>query len=143
MSVIIKNCIVKNTLIRGFKPSDVKGRFIHLDASNPDNVVLSDDNIEYLLDISGNGNDFSQPTALNRPLYDLGKRKGKNVVNFDGIEDTLFALFSEIPQPFTMLVVANISNIISTNEFIFDGVPLNKKGCFNLLQQPMDNECRK
>jgi hypothetical protein len=73
-------------------------------------------------DLSGNGRDFTQGTAANRPLYKTNIVGGKPVVRFDGSNDFLAGTLV-MAQPFTILVVAaHRSGDVATNEGIVSGV---------------------
>ncbi len=72
-------------------------------------------------DSSGAGHHALQATAANRPVYLEGVWGSRPVVRFDGIDDFLDSVFSQmLAQPSTFFLVVDTRNY--KNEYIFDGL---------------------
>lgn len=75
-------------LSSGFKPSQIPGLVLWLDASQI--AGLNDgDAVATWSDLSGNGFDFTQSSASLKPIYKTGIQNGLAVVRFDGVDDVL------------------------------------------------------
>ena len=72
----------------GFSPRSISGLALWLDASDGSTVLLNDTAVSRWNDKSGNGKDFTQPTANNQPSY-ANTQNGKKVVTFDGSNDLM------------------------------------------------------
>lgn len=68
-------------------------------------------------DETGNGHDLTSGTA---PTYVENGIGGNPVVRFNGVDDFLDVVFSAIPQPTTIFVVAQFQSVGSTVEVLFD-----------------------
>ena len=71
-----------------FSPRDVSNLILWLDASAITGLN-NNDPVATWSDRSGNGNDATQATATNRPLYKTNIVNGKPVVRFDGVDNYL------------------------------------------------------
>ena len=60
-----------------------------LDASDSSTLTLSGNKVDAWADKSGNGRHVAQAVAGMRPDLDPGARNGRNVIRFDGVDDTL------------------------------------------------------
>lgn len=68
-----------------FQPSDISGLVVDID---PDEISGADGSaVTTAADQSGNGNDFGQATAGNRPSIFRGVLNGHDVLRFDGSDD--------------------------------------------------------
>lgn len=75
---------------RAFAPTDIPGLALWLDASDAATITLDgSNNVSQWNDKSGNGRNFTQGTALQRPSRTLAGQNGLNVVTFDGADDNL------------------------------------------------------
>lgn len=70
-------------------PSD--SLVLQLDSSARETVSLNSGNVSKWSDKSGNGNDATEGTPANQPLYDIGALNGLNGVSYDTIDDSLSA----------------------------------------------------
>lgn len=61
----------------------------YLDFSVAASVTLNGSNVSQVNDLSGNGNHFTQGTAVNQPAYTNAGLNGLNVATFDGTNDYL------------------------------------------------------
>lgn len=60
-----------------------------LDASDASTITLTSGAVSNWADKSGNGIDFAQGTATNRPIVQTAEQNGRDVVRFDGVNDYL------------------------------------------------------
>jgi hypothetical protein len=73
------------TASSSFQPSDISGLVVDTD---PDEIAGADGSaIATAPDQSGNGNDFGQATAGNRPTIRRGVLNGHDAIRFDGSDD--------------------------------------------------------
>ena len=106
------------TLVNPLAPN-IPGLLVWLSA---DTIGGADgDSISTWLDISGNGNNVTQPTSANQPHYCPGGMNGKPAVKFDGNQWMTGALAGRT-QPETIFVVAvGFDNELGNNTFIDSG----------------------
>ena len=116
---------------REFSPQDIGGLQLQLDFSDPltlftdsakTTLVSSDgDVIGAVADKSGDGNDATQATTAEKPLYKTGIQNGLSVGRFDGTDDWLdLAGMTVSAGSFTFFYVVNPANIGGTNKYFFD-----------------------
>ena len=99
-------------------------------SSNGTTAVTSlDDPVGYWGDLSGSGNNLTQATSSKRPLYKPGTLNGKPVLDFDGSDDFLSAVFA-LSQPVTIVCVARAENPASTDTLFDGGSPGNTMRLF-------------
>jgi hypothetical protein len=67
-------------------------------------------------DASGNGNDATQGTALNQPIYVAGVVNGKAVVRFDGVNDLFYDIHSYNAN--TVFVVYRVSSTLQDPDML-------------------------
>lgn len=88
-----------------WKPTDVAGCKLWLKAD----AGITKDGSDYVsawADQSGNGNDASQGTGTNQPLWVDTQLNGKPVIRFDGINDYLKSVLNaSITQPMTVFII--------------------------------------
>lgn len=60
-----------------------------LDASDASTITLTSGAVSNWADKSGNGIDFAQGTAMNRPIVQAAEQNGRDVIRFDGIDNYL------------------------------------------------------
>lgn len=77
---------------RAFTPTDIPGLALWLDASDAATITLDgSNNVSQWNDKSGNGRNFTQVTAMQRPSRTLAGQNSLNVVTFDGADDNLLS----------------------------------------------------
>ena len=113
-----------------FAPSDISGLKLWLDAddsrtlfadtSGTTKATTDGTAVALWVDKSGNGNNVSQSTASARPAIKSSFTNGRNVLNFDGSNDTLIAPSSTATFKFlhstgsTVFIVVNYKSPAST-----------------------------
>lgn len=110
-----------------FSPSDISGLKLWLKA---DAITgLNDgDAVTTWSDSSGEGDDATQSTAGQKPIYKTAIQNGLAVVRFDGSNDVMAAtLGADIAQPITAYIVAKLTTasgqrrlLDSPNRMLFD-----------------------
>lgn len=85
-------------------PARETGLQFWLDANDSSTITLNGSNVSEWRDKSGNGRHATQGTAISQPLYVLAGQNGKNLVTFDGSDDSM-----NIPATF----VAGLSSAFS------------------------------
>lgn len=65
--------------------------FLWLDASNTETLTVSGSSVTQWRDLSGNGFNFSQSDSAKRPNSGLMSINNRNVIVFDGVDDTMSA----------------------------------------------------
>ena len=107
----------------GFSPFAVGRPIVFLDAAK--GITLNGADVSDWADQSGEGNDPSQGTAADQPLFNVSDSNFNNnpSITFDGVSENLFrATFTggEISQPNTVFIV--YKNAVTTGvRTIFDG----------------------
>ncbi len=102
--------------------NDIDTMFQDVGGATP--VTAAGQSVALWRDQSGNGNDISQSTAASQPV--LGTAGGRNVVSFDGVDDTLEGLSGTVlGQPNTIFVSFRV-NAGSVNRPILAGVSPNR-----------------
>lgn len=85
--------------------------------------LVDNDPVTTWSDSSGNGNDATQATGDNKPLYKTNIQNGLPIVRFDGSNDQLRTPSITLAQPLTILaVVARIGVVGSYYVFLDGGV---------------------
>lgn len=112
------------TLDAVFRPSDVSGLHVWLDAADSTTLTVPNGKVEQWRDKSGNGNNVNQTTEANRPNSGVKYLNGYNTVDFDA--NTSDYLISDtwsvaLTQPITAFVVSNTNSLNSTR-YIFAGL---------------------
>lgn len=79
------------------------------DSAGTTAVTSDNDPIGRILDITGNGNDLTQATGTNRPLYRLGS--GLHSMQFDGTNDSLEGAYTQTAYPLTIMVAAEYETV--------------------------------
>lgn len=79
--------------------------YLYQDAAKTTPVRAAEDPVGCWEDKSRNGNDVTQATADNRPLYKTGLQNGYAAVYGDGTNDSLSGAFTAITQPFDFVMV--------------------------------------
>lgn len=70
-------------------PTDLGGLQLWLDASDAGSVTLSGSHVQTWNDKSGQSNHVTAAGIANQPLYELGVLNGRNLLTFDGSNDSL------------------------------------------------------
>jgi hypothetical protein len=114
-----------------FSPTDISNCELWLDASDASTINLGVGNgVATWEDKSGQGNDVSQGTGTNQPLTNTETLNGKNVLVYDGIDDSLVsAVFANSPltQPTTIYAVIDNKNNTTNLRYPFDGITANDR----------------
>jgi hypothetical protein len=103
----------------GFDPRRIAGLAGWWDASDSSTVTL-DTGVSALADKSGLGRNATQSTGNNQPAYGTTQLAGKNVMTFDGTNDTLVTASITVAQPLVMFAVAR-SALLSGSRMILGG----------------------
>lgn len=93
----------------GFNPTNISGCQLWLKAD----AGITKDGSNYVsvwADQSGNGNDASQGTGTNQPLWVDATLNGKPVIRFDGNDNYLVTNDFTLNQPNTVFVVYKVNN---------------------------------
>lgn len=113
------------TLDAVFRPSDVSGLHVWLDAADSTTLTVPNGKVEEWRDKSGNGNKVNQSTEANRPNSGVKYKNGYNTIDFDA--NTSDYLISSSPwttpltQPITVFIVSNTNSLNSTR-YVFAGL---------------------
>jgi hypothetical protein len=93
----------------GFNPKSISGLALWLDASDSSSYTIATGVSEWR-DKSGNNRTFSQSTGNNQPATGTQTMNGRNVLVFDGANDTLTnaAPFASTAAPWTIFFVQRI-----------------------------------
>lgn len=71
-------------------------------------VTLNGSDVSSIKDSSRNGNDLTQSTPTNQPLYSISGLNGLNVIDFDGINNWLQgAAYNFFGQPYSIFIVGS------------------------------------
>ncbi len=73
----------------GFLPTDIANLVLWLDASDASTITLNGADVSQWDDKSGQGNHATQSESTDQPLYNLAAVNGLNVVEFDGVSETM------------------------------------------------------
>lgn len=100
---------------------------LYQDSAKTTPVTANNDPVGAVEDKSGNGNDCTQGTDDNRPLYKTGIKNGLSALFFDGTNDDLVKaiLSAGLNQPFIYFAVAqlNASRVDDGNfSILMDGI---------------------
>ena len=125
-------------------PTEITGLAVWLDASSADtlydatsggSLVAADNGVARWEDKSGNGSHAVQGTGANQPLRKASVQNGRDVLRFDGTNDTLQISSITLPTYFTAFVVSSTTrsgsdlkfwmehsaNVNSNDGFFFNG----------------------
>jgi len=94
-------------LASGFNPKSIAGLQGWWDAADAATVTISTGVSEWR-DKSGNDRHASQGTGNNQPAY-TNQLNGRNVITFDGSNDSLLTTSFSLSQPYTLFAVARRS----------------------------------
>ncbi len=104
--------IVNSALIKGeFKPSDITGNALWLDAADSSTLTLNGSNVSQWSDKSGNNHHFTQATGTAQPTYRTAGMNGLNTLMFN---DSSSVLTNN-----TLLSAANFSSQQATMFAVF------------------------
>lgn len=101
-----------------FGPKSLSGLVIWLRADL--GITLNSGNVSSWADQSGNGNNLTQGTASQQPLFVASGSKGKPYVKSDGVNDVLASSGSVWPADTTTLVAVLSTRSGSSGEFFCD-----------------------
>ena len=100
-------------------PAIISSCALWLDAADLSTITAASNLVSSWLDKSGNKNNATQETAASQPSSRTRSFNGRNVLDFDGINDLLTLASNNIfDQPFTSFVVAQANAINATGSFI-------------------------
>ena len=126
---IIKPFVKPFGLSGGFLPSDISTGVTWLDAGQ--GITLNGPDVADWVDQFGNGNDISQGTASDQPLFVASDASFNNkpVVRFDGAGEFMdtAAFSSPLSQPNTIFLVAKVQTILSGFRYFFDGLNISSR----------------
>jgi hypothetical protein len=93
----------------------------------------NNDPVGQFLDLTKNATNLSQATAGKRPLLKPGALNGRNVIEFDGVDDALHSsAITVLAQPTTIFLVAKYTSAPGTNAIIVDGITSgNRQALYN------------
>lgn len=104
-----------------FSPTQIAGLKLWLKAST---INLTDGTaVSSWADSSGLGNNVSQATGAQQPIYKTGIVNGKPIVRFDGVNDLLSGSDLGLSQPFTVCCVVKASSGGIFQDIVDQGVP--------------------
>jgi hypothetical protein len=118
-------------LASGFNPRRIAGLQLWLDAADQSTLfdadtggstVTADAAVGRWMDKSGNGRNFTQDTANNRPLWKAAGRNGRGTVQFDGSNDRLLGdatQYAKTNEPFTAIFVHVVDSDAGTYPILF------------------------
>ena len=119
---------------REFSPRDISGLQLWFDFSDPTTVftdsakttlVLSDGDVIGAIEDKSEGNDATQATTANKPIYKTGIQNGLSIARFDGADDLLNgSLAHTLTQPATIFAVVALDTAAvndSTNRWVTGG----------------------
>ncbi len=89
-----------------FVPTDIAGLQLWLDASDTATITQAANAVSQWNDKSGNANHATQGVALNQPSINTRTINGRNVIDFDGLTDTM---------PITLATIASITQGANTS----------------------------
>jgi hypothetical protein len=84
MTVVLKNSLLKNSVLRSWKPTDINNLNLWLDGDDSSTITLNGSNVSQWDDKSGNGYNATQTTAANQPLYNSTGLNNKGILDFNG-----------------------------------------------------------
>lgn len=100
-------------------PAIIPSCTLWLDAADSSTITSSSSLVSSWLDKSGNKNNATQGTSTSQPKSGTRSFNGRNVLDFDGINDFLnLASNNILDQPFTFFVVAQTDVINAVGTFI-------------------------
>jgi hypothetical protein len=83
-----------------------------LDASQPHGGKnFSGSTVQTVVDISGNGNSFSQGLPAYQPIFTAGALNGKSVMSFSGVQQLLIERSTTANNAWTMIAVAQFTGV--------------------------------
>lgn len=96
----------------------VSGYVGWFDALDTANITKTAGAVSQWTDKSGNGNNLTQATAANQPIYGLGQLNGLPCMNFDGSNDVFAATgISGSDRTSSYFMVASIPSLIALNSY--------------------------
>lgn len=122
-----------------FSPADISDLKLWLDVSDAATITKDvSDFVSQWDDKSGEGNDVSQATGSQQPLWVDAVQNGLPIIRFDGIDDFLAIssfIGGALTQPNTIFVVTKMASISSgSNSFVFDGTASSNRNALLDLQ---------
>jgi hypothetical protein len=106
---------------RNFTPRSISGLALWYDAADASTVTVST-GVSAIADKSGNGRHGTQGVGNSQPAYTIAGRNGRNVMTFDGTNDTIAIPSFSLSQPITMFVAGSSTNA----NFLIDGSGTNR-----------------
>lgn len=111
--------VIPGSAVAAFSPSDVAGLKLWL---KPETIALPDGTaVGTWTDSSGQGNNATQATAANKPLYKTGIVNGKPVVRFDAVDDGMVTTLSLAVAPFSIFLVYAYNGTIANQRRVIQG----------------------
>lgn len=98
----------------------VSDLIIWLDASQ--GITLNGSDVSQWDDLSGNGNDMSQGTPLDQPLYTASNSNFNNegTIDFDGVDHNLSGTFhASVPKPWFLFAVFTANAAAAGVDYVF------------------------
>lgn len=108
-----------------FNPAKLSGLTLWLDADDSDTITLNGSDVSQWDDKSVSGNNATQSTANDQPLYDTASINNKNAVYFDGVSEFLdLDSLTSVTNDFTIFVVIEFDVAVSnpTNTTPAEGI---------------------
>ena len=113
-----------NDFTTSFKPSEINGLELWLDASDGSSILHSSNDVSAWNDKSGNGLQGLQATSSKRPSVVANGQNGLSTIRFDGTDDFIQVRTLRINQAYTIYSVAK-TTAGSARDYLFDGVTTN------------------
>ena len=113
-----------NDFTTSFKPSEINGLELWLDASDGSSILHSSNDVSAWNDKSGNGLQGLQATSTKRPTVVANGQNGLSTIRFDGTDDFIQVRTLKINQAYTIYSVAK-TTAGSARDYLFDGVTTN------------------
>ena len=119
--------------VESFSPADISNGIAWFYGGK--GIALNGGDVSGWEDQFSNGNDLSQPTASEQPLFIASDPSFNNkpVVSFDGVNENMFtsAFSAELAQPNTIFFVCKF-NALGPIDLAFDGLSSTKRNAFQL-----------
>lgn len=123
--------LLVTSVASSWNPTDIAGCQLWYADSTDFITKDASDYVSGFLDISDEGNDATQGTGANQPLWVDNQLNGKAVIRFDGTSDYMATgNFSDgaLSQPYTMFIVFQVSSSTGTYQVITDAIELTNRG---------------